>query len=133
MALREHGVFDAMYRMRDAGDGWRHVHVRGLPVLEDGEPLEWIGVVNDITEQVLTEETLRRTALEDALTGLPNRAHLVDRLTTALARREPSAAVIYIDVDHFKSVNDRFGHEGGDRLLTCIACRSTRSRSTARS
>ena len=122
-ALTEAHAFDCTYRIRGADDGWRHVQVRGVPVLEDGEPVEWIGVIVDITERVTAEDALRRAALEDALTGLPNRARFLQGLTSVLAHREPSAAVIYVDVDHFKSVNDRFGHEGGDRLLKTVAAR----------
>ena len=120
-ALADGEVFDCAYRIRDAHGSWRHVHARGVPVMENGEPLEWIGVLFDVTERVEAEAALRRAALEDPLTGLPNRAHFIDILGTVLARRDPNAAVIYLDVDRFKSINDRFGHEGGDRLLRAVA------------
>ncbi len=122
-ALAEGHVFDCTYRIRGADECWCHVQVRGVPVVEDGQPLEWIGVIFDVTDRAEAEQALRRAALQDALTGLPNRAHFLQSLAAVLARREPSAAVIYVDVDHFKSVNDRFGHEGGDRLLRAVATR----------
>ena len=122
-ALTDGSVLDCTYRIRDAADGWRHVHVRGVPVVEDGAPLEWIGVVLDISERVDAEQALRRAALEDALTGLPNRAHLMQSLSTVLAHRDPKAAVIFVDIDRFKSVNDGFGHESGDLLLQTVARR----------
>lgn len=123
ISLGTGAVYDRAYRIRGADDSWRHVHVRGVPVLEDGRPAEWIGVLDDITEQTRAEAALRRAALEDALTGLPNRAHFVERLEAVLARREPDAAVLYIDVDRFKAINDTYGHDGGDRLLRVVAAR----------
>ena len=122
-ALAAAHVFDCAYRIRGSDDYWRHIHVRGVPVVEDGEPVEWIGVIFDVTEQVEAEAALRRAALEDALTGLPNRAHFLESLAAVLARRSSRGAVIFVDVDHFKSVNDRFGHENGDRVLKAVASR----------
>jgi diguanylate cyclase (GGDEF)-like protein len=71
-------------------------------------------------------EESRERALHDALTGLPNRSLLLDRLEQALARRRrypASAAVLFIDIDRFKWINDRHGHEAGDRLLIELAHR----------
>ena len=80
----------------------------------------------DVTSKRETEEKLRRAALYDDLTGLPNRVLLFDLLRTALAqadRHEHQLAVLYLDLDDFKRVNDGFGHEAGDALLRAVADR----------
>jgi len=69
-----------------------------------------------------SEAKLRHLAQHDALTGLPNRSHFLDRLEQALSRPDPPA-VLFIDVDNFKAINDSFGHDTGDRLLREIAAR----------
>ena len=87
---------------------------------ESGKPTRIVGTVHDITERKALEERLEHQAFHDSLTGLPNRALFVDRLGHALARVERhgrSVAVLFLDLDDFKLVNDSFGHEVGDRLL----------------
>jgi diguanylate cyclase (GGDEF)-like protein/PAS domain S-box-containing protein len=83
------------------------------------------GIIHDITDRKQAEERLRYNALHDPLTGLPNRALFVDRLETALARwrREPKerCAVLFMDLDRFKVVNDSLGHAVGDALLMRVA------------
>jgi diguanylate cyclase (GGDEF)-like protein/PAS domain S-box-containing protein len=72
------------------------------------------------------EDSIRHTALHDSLTGLPNRTLLLDRLDHALAqveRRDRTVAVIFLDIDQFKLVNDSLGHQHGDRLLQAVAPR----------
>jgi diguanylate cyclase (GGDEF)-like protein/PAS domain S-box-containing protein len=85
-----------------------------------------LGTTQDITAQKTSEEALRRQALHDALTGLPNRTLLADRLGHAVAhaaRRGSRTAVLFIDIDDFKAVNDNFGHHGGDEALVEVARR----------
>ncbi|MEX8497238.1 diguanylate cyclase domain-containing protein [Leptothrix ochracea] len=80
----------------------------------------------DITDLKLAEQRAHELAFFDALTGLPNRRMLLDRLDQALlqaTRFQRPMAVMFIDVDHFKAINDRFGHEAGDTLLRQIALR----------
>ena len=80
-------------------------------------------IVRDITERRRTHERLARQALHDPLTGLPNRALVLDRIGQALARcerRDSSVAVLFFDVDRFKVVNDSLGHGAGDALLVLI-------------
>jgi diguanylate cyclase (GGDEF)-like protein/PAS domain S-box-containing protein len=86
----------------------------------------FVGVMRDITERKQTEETLFRLAQYDNLTGLPNRALFIDRLNTALIRSRRSGnamALLFIDLDCFKEINDTHGHQGGDTLLTQVAGR----------
>jgi diguanylate cyclase (GGDEF)-like protein len=80
----------------------------------------------DVTERKLAEEAMAHLALHDPLTDLPNRRLLADRLEQALSRAErdgSAVAVLYLDLEGFKSVNDEFGHEAGDRLLVAVAGR----------
>jgi diguanylate cyclase (GGDEF)-like protein/PAS domain S-box-containing protein len=86
----------------------------------------FVGVMRDITERKKTEETLFRLAQYDNLTGLPNRALFIDRLNNALIRSRRSGnamALLFIDLDCFKEINDTHGHQGGDTLLTQVAGR----------
>ncbi|MEO7804053.1 MAG: EAL domain-containing protein [Actinomycetota bacterium] len=91
-----------------------------------GEIKGFSKVVRDITERRLAEAKLHHLALHDPLTGLPNRTLFMDRLEQALARIQRSstwAAVLFMDIDHFKSINDTFGHEAGDQVLKAVAAR----------
>jgi diguanylate cyclase (GGDEF)-like protein/PAS domain S-box-containing protein len=81
------------------------------------------GIGSDVTEQRIVESQLLHNAFHDALTGLPNRALFVDRVGHALARRRQRFAVLLLDVDHFKNVNDSLGHAVGDELLIEIGRR----------
>ncbi len=86
----------------------------------------WIGVQIDITERKMLEERLEYQAFHDSLTGLPNRALFIDRLEHALSRTEREngeVAVLFLDVDNLKVVNDTLGHEAGDWLLIAVTGR----------
>jgi len=86
--------------------------------------LRVVGTVQDITEQKVAEDALAHQALHDALTGLPNRALLLDRLDRALAdTRRAGVAVVFMDLDRFKLVNDSISHAAGDELLVTVARR----------
>lgn len=87
-----------------------------------------IGVFRDITEYKRAQETIRRQATYDSLTGLPNRALTLDRIRQTLATRRRSKAifaVMFLDLDHFKAINDALGHDVGDELLIEAAKRIT--------
>ncbi|MDE2433393.1 MAG: EAL domain-containing protein [Burkholderiales bacterium] len=91
-----------------------------------GRPSHFVGVFTDITQLKQTEERLARMAHFDALTELPNRALIMERLAHAInlaARHETLVGVIFIDLDNFKTVNDGLGHVVGDQLLQQVAQR----------
>ncbi|MCW2714581.1 MAG: hypothetical protein JWN88_1628 [Frankiales bacterium] len=89
----------------------------------EGTVLGSLGMVSDVTAARAVEEEMRRAALHDSLTGLPNRALALDRLEHALSREGQQVAVLFIDLDHFKLVNDSRGHRTGDQLLVAVAKR----------
>ncbi len=116
------------YRMRHKDGHWVWILSRGMVVERnaEGRALRMTGTNLDISERKHSEEQIRELAYYDPLTGLPNRRLLLDRLGLALptsARRASSGAILFIDLDNFKDVNDREGHEYGDLLLTEAARR----------
>ncbi|MFZ2853173.1 MAG: EAL domain-containing protein, partial [Rhodocyclaceae bacterium] len=91
---------------------------------ESGSVTHFVGVLNDVTFRKDAEERLNHLANHDALTGLPNRNLLNDRLAHAIARRSDGmAAVLFLDLDRFKLINDSYGHDVGDELLKAAAAR----------
>ena len=122
-SIETEATLEVAFRARHADGRWLHLRLHGVPVREADEVVEWIGVVHDLTAQVAAEQALRRAAAEDPLTGLPNRAVFLERLHGLFDRRGGCAAVLYVDLDHFKAINDRFGHASGDAVLVAIAQR----------
>jgi len=102
----------------------------GIPITYNGRDGAQV-IYRDITERKRVEEQLVHTALHDALTGLPNRSLFMDRLKQSLERRKRQSAyqfaVLFVDFDRFKNVNDSLGHVQGDRLLRVLAQRLAKS------
>ena len=120
--------FRSEHRIRHKSGDYRWVIARGLAQRRaDGKAIRLVGSHTDITAQKLTEERLVHDSFHDALTGLPNNALLRERLERAAnyAKRRPgyTFAVLFLDVDRFKNVNDSLGHVEGDQLLIIIAGR----------
>jgi|GEM_PF-3088566 len=92
----------------------------------NGEVVRWFGIVADITERKSAEERIAHLAFGDEVTGLPNRAAFRARLAEMLGdheRSEAAVAVLFLDVDHFKYINDTLGHDVGDAFLRALADR----------
>ena len=123
--MREHdalvaGKTPAAYT-RDCADG-RSLAIHHQPMVDGG----WVATYEDITERRQVEEQISHMAHHDALTGLPNRAFFLKHLEEALARvrrGEASCAVLCLDLDRFKAVNDTLGHPVGDMLLKEVSAR----------
>lgn len=116
------------YRVRTADGTYRWVVTTALSVRDGGgDVTRLVGSMTDVTERKMLEEQLRHDAHYDLLTGLPNRALFLERLNQAVlrARRHPDQkfAVVFLDLDGFKVVNDSLGHQVGDELLVQVARR----------
>jgi len=115
------------FRMRTGDGAFRWVENRYIPVRNDqGQLVEVEGIILDITERKLAEEKMALMARTDGLTGLANRATLIERLHQAFAAARRGAApfaMFYLDLDHFKRINDTLGHPIGDLLLQEVARR----------
>ncbi len=115
------------YRILAADDVERWIEVKGRVVLgPDERPVRVIGTMMDVTERKRTEKQVQQAAQHDSLTGLPNRALLYEYCSHILAmsaRSSEPGAVIFIDLDRFKPINDMYGHDIGDKVLQAVAKR----------
>jgi diguanylate cyclase (GGDEF)-like protein/PAS domain S-box-containing protein len=115
------------FRLRTGDGSYRWVENRYTPVRDkDGRLLEVEGIIIDITERKAAEEKIATLARTDGLTGLSNRTTFVERLRqifSSTVRGANRFAILYIDLDHFKDVNDTLGHPVGDQLLLEVANR----------
>ncbi len=121
-AIAEHIHFNALGNKQ-------YIEVSSSPIQDtDGRIIRIIHISKDITERKLAEQRIEHLALYDSLTGLPNRMLFFDRLNQALAlakRNQHICALLYMDLDAFKAVNDNLGHEAGDQLLQEVSQRIT--------
>lgn len=119
--------FKAVYRILPANGRERWVWEQGSPVFSDDGALQAVeGFITDITETKRAEDRIRTMGTFDGLTGLPNRVLFFDRIEKVLAyaqRYQHIVAVLFVDLDDFKSVNDNHGHQTGDTLLQDVASR----------
>lgn len=122
--------FDCEYRVPNASGEWIWVHSRGKVTLRDetGHAQRMTGTSHNITKRKNAEERAEYLATRDALTGLPNRVLLHDRLEQGIfnaARHHTGFAFMFIDLDRFKTINDSLGHQVGDELLKRVSSRLT--------
>ncbi|HRW38650.1 MAG: EAL domain-containing protein [Acidimicrobiales bacterium] len=134
LLMRPSGTAQAEVRVATSEGGWRNVEIMATNRLADPAVAGVVANVRDITERAEAASKITWQAFHDPLTGLPNRALLNDRLGQAVARvRRTSsrAALLFLDLDRFKLVNDSLGHEAGDLLLVEVARRLTATVRTA--
>ena len=126
-AVAERDTYAVEYRVRSIDGQVRWASERGRAAYDAGGQPLWIdGVIVDITDRKIAELAIRDLAFYDPLTGLPNRRLLLDRLHQQLAvsaRSRLHGALLFIDLDKFKGINDTLGHQTGDQLLTEVAHR----------
>jgi len=121
-------IYEAEFRMRCKDDRYKWILSRGIIVERtlDGKPMRMIGTHTDISERKTMEEEVHRLAFYDALTQLPNRRLLHERLKSAMSMSKRTGlyyALIFLDLDNFKPLNDAKGHSVGDLLLVKVAQR----------
>jgi diguanylate cyclase (GGDEF)-like protein/PAS domain S-box-containing protein len=138
--LTDHRVMPALNAVNDGLDGFYEgeyktklskndlwITLRTAPVFDASRNvIGGVGLVSDITERMAAQRKIRRQAYYDILTDIPNRAMLADRVQQAVVRYKRHniiAAVLFLDLDHFKNINDSLGHHIGDELLKETACR----------
>ncbi len=109
----------------DRADAW--VSTSKMPLHDErGHIIGTFGITRDVTAQIKAEKALAYQVLHDPVTGLANRVALMDRLSQALAafERQPGRlAILFVDLDHFKEINDTFGHDAGDQVLAEVGRR----------
>ena len=121
-------VWAHSFRVVTDGGKPKWLKVQATPELKSDGTVIWHGYLQDVTSSKADEDNIRALAFNDPLTKLPNRRYLADRLQQTIAacgRRNDHAAVLFIDIDSFKQLNDTHGHDAGDRVLVEMARRLT--------
>ena len=117
----------ADYSVTDAKGDIRHLEVFTSPIKNESDKVvQVVWVARDVSERKKAEQEIRHLAYHDALTGLPNRSRLEERLEQLFAQGQPGSqqlAMLFLDLDRFKNVNDTFGHATGDLLLKSVSRR----------
>jgi len=130
VAFRAGVSLTGQWRLRHRDDSWRYLEVVANNLLSDPTVEGIVLTMRDVSERKGLEEELKHQAFHDALSGLANRALFRDRLEHGLARAarsRSSLAILFLDLDDFKLVNDSLGHAAGDNLLVAVAGRLIRS------
>jgi diguanylate cyclase (GGDEF)-like protein/PAS domain S-box-containing protein len=116
------------FRVRTANHEWRSCESIGVNLIDVEHVRGVVVTTRDVTDRVAVEQQLAHGAMHDDLTGLPKRTLFLDRLANALARMRRTSegvAVLFLDLDHFRLVNDSLGHEAGDELLLAVTGATT--------
>jgi len=120
----EEGIFSQTYRLRHRSGATVWFRDDAIALWDQEGRAAWHGVMVDVTREKDLEERLAHQALHDPLTGLPNRKLFHDRVAHSLAQRDSGQlAVLFIDLDNFKTVNDSFGHACGDEVIVAVGGR----------
>jgi diguanylate cyclase (GGDEF)-like protein/PAS domain S-box-containing protein len=119
-------LYTCEFRTKTRNGNWRWILARGMLVSHtaDGKPLRMIGTHSDISERKKVEDELIHLATTDSLTGVANRRHFMEELETELSRTRRSgrsSTLLMVDIDHFKNINDTYGHAAGDVVLCHFA------------
>ena len=126
-AVQHGNLFAVDYRVRHLNGDFRWVHDRGRAVRDTAGRVTHVdGVISDTTERTKEKERFNQLVYYDALTNLPNRELFVDRLDQAIQqarRKKETGAVLALDLDHFKRINDTLGHPIGDQLIKAVSVR----------
>ncbi len=116
-----------LFTMRHADGSWRHMEAVCADLRREPDVRGIACYVRDVTDRVELQNLLYHRAFHDSLTGLPNRALLMDRIQQGLARasrhRDQLLAVLFVDLNDFKAINDRWGHAVGDQILIAVGQR----------
>lgn len=127
VSLKNKTPYDVVHRVLTCDGRTKYVHERGETKYDsEGNPILTMGTVQDITEQKLAQAQIEFMAHHDILTGLPNRAVTKERTEHAIfraKRNDTKVALLFIDLDGFKAINDALGHSTGDKILKLVADR----------
>ena len=120
----EHSVIETTYRLGSTSESVRFVHQSLTVDAENADEFSLVGTVQDITQRQLAEDKIRYLAYYDVLTGLASRTYLYERIAEMIKsamRRKEGFALLFLDLDGFKDINDTLGHAEGDKFLKIVA------------